>query len=98
MNAIEIVLTILVALALAARIAGGRFFDGLGDVRATADGMRCRFASWAFLLVAGFVAMLYRDFPVTGNVIGGVCVAISAGGLYWEFCLLMNYTKEVINK
>jgi hypothetical protein len=96
MTAIEILIIILVAFAVAARIAGARFFDGLGDVRATADGIRCRMASWVFFLVTGFLALLNREFSMTVNVVGGICVVVSFGGLKWEYLVLMNYTRDVV--
>lgn len=84
MTGTEIAMTIIAALALAARIAGSKFFEGMKDIRAKTDGARCRCASWALMLALGVLALTQDGYPVPVKVTAAGALTLSVGGLVWE--------------
>lgn len=97
MNGIEIAMTILVALALAARIAGSRFFEGFNDLRAKADGARCRCASWAFTLILGMLTAMHAAYPMSARIMGGAAMTLAVGGLVWEVSTVLALVAQQRN-
>lgn len=97
MTGIEIAMTVLAALALAARIAGSRFFEGVNDLRAKTDGARCRCASWTFMLLLGVLSLLQGSYPLTVRLIGAGAILLSVGGLVWEISAVLALVSQQRN-
>ncbi|MCR4675770.1 MAG: hypothetical protein K5634_00900 [Sphaerochaetaceae bacterium] len=94
MDAFDVAIIILGSLALATRLAGARFFALVDNERACADGMRCRIASWAFILVIGVMLIISKDFDMPVRILGGIFSFLSAGGVVWEVITLVNYFND----
>lgn len=84
MQANEVVILVFVGLALAARIAGSKYFEGVDSKRAKIDGARCRCASWAFLFMLGVITIFQATYPIIVRIAAGASLIISVGGLVWD--------------
>lgn len=94
MDAYDVSIIILSALALAARLAGAKCFVLIEDEDISPNRARCIIASWAFLLVLGILLFLAKDYDTPVRVAGGTLSFMSFGGVVWEVMAILSIQTE----